>query len=75
MRYDVSKHSVPKIPMLSKGIKCIKILLSQASKDRLNPHFLMLFPLFGNNMLFVNSTAKPHSEGVLWANGMPRCRN
>jgi hypothetical protein len=75
MRYDISKHSVPKISMLSKGIKCIKILLSQASKDRLNPHFLMLFALFGNNMLFVNSTPKPHLESVLWANGMPRCRN
>ena len=69
MRYDISKHSAPKIPMLSKGIKCIKILLSQASKDMLNPHFLMSFALFGNNMLFVNSTAKPREEGVLWPNG------
>ena len=33
MRYDISKPSAPKMPKLGKGTECIKLLLSQASKD------------------------------------------
>jgi hypothetical protein len=33
MRYDIIKPSEPKMPKLGKGTKCIKMLLSQASKD------------------------------------------
>lgn len=32
------------MPNLGKGTKCIKILLSKASKDMLEPLFPMLFP-------------------------------
>ena len=33
MRYDISRPSAPKMPKLVKGTKCIKMLLTQASKD------------------------------------------
>ena len=33
MRYDISKQTAPAMPNLGKGTECIKILLSQASKD------------------------------------------
>ena len=35
MRYDISKKDAPKMPNLGKGTECIKILLSQVSKDML----------------------------------------
>ncbi len=39
MKYDISTSSVPKMPNLGRGTKCIKILLSQVSKDMQNPLF------------------------------------
>ena len=33
MRYDISKPTTPAMPTLGKGTECIKLLLSQASKD------------------------------------------
>ena len=33
MRYDFSKATAPAMPTLGKGTECIKLLLSQASKD------------------------------------------
>ena len=47
MRYDISKPSAPKMPALGKGTECIKILLSQASKDMQEPLVPMLFPVLG----------------------------
>ena len=47
MRYDISKPSAPKMPNLGKGTECIKILLSQASKDTHEPFIPMFFPIFG----------------------------
>ena len=47
MRYDISKATAPAIPKLGKGTECIKILLSQASKEMHEPLVLMFFPLFG----------------------------
>ena len=47
MRYDISKHSAPKMPTLGKGTECIQILLSQASKDMHEPLVPMLFPVLG----------------------------
>ena len=35
MRYDISKKAAPKMPNLGQGTECIKILLSQVSKDML----------------------------------------
>lgn len=47
MRYNISKPTAPKMPMLRKGTECIKLLLSQVSKDMYEPLVPMLFPVFG----------------------------
>ena len=47
MRYDISKPSAPKMPNLGRGTECIKILLSQVSKDMHEPLVPMLFPILG----------------------------
>ena len=46
MRYDISKHKAPEMPALDKGTECIKLLLSQASKDMFAPRVPMLFRSF-----------------------------
>ena len=50
MRYDISKATAPAMPNLGKGTECIKILLSQASKDMHEPLVPMLFPILGAHM-------------------------
>ena len=47
MKYDISKATAPAMPHLGKGTECIKILLSQASKDMHEPLVPMLFPILG----------------------------
>ena len=47
MRYDISNPSAPKMPTLGKGTECIKLLLSQASKDIQEPLVPMFFPSLG----------------------------
>ena len=47
MKYDITKQSAPKMPNLGKGTECIKILLSQTSKDMHQPLVPMLFPVLG----------------------------
>ena len=47
MKYDISKTSAPKMPKLGKGTECVKILLSQVSKDMYEPLVPMLFPILG----------------------------
>ena len=47
MRYDITKNVAPAIPTLGKGTECIKILLSQVSKDMHEPLVPMFFPIFG----------------------------
>ena len=47
MRYDISKQKAPEMPNLGKGTECIKILLSQASKDMYEPLVPMFFPVLG----------------------------
>lgn len=47
MKYDISKNSAPKMPNLGRGTECIKILLSQVSKDMREPLVPMLFPVLG----------------------------
>ena len=47
MKYDISKTSAPAMPNLGKGTECIKLLLSQASKDMHEPLVPMFFPIFG----------------------------
>jgi hypothetical protein len=47
MNYDITKSSAPQMPYLGKGTECIKILLSQVSKDVREPLVPMLFPILG----------------------------
>jgi len=44
MRYDISKATAPAMPNLGKGTECIRLLLSQTSKDMHEPLVPMLFP-------------------------------
>ena len=44
MKYDISKRKAPEMPTLGKGTECIRLLLSQASKDMHEPLVPMLFP-------------------------------
>jgi hypothetical protein len=48
MRYDISKRTAPEMPNLGKGTECIKLLLSQASKDMHEPLVPMFFPLLAH---------------------------
>lgn len=50
MKYDISKPSAPKMPMLGKGTECVKLLLSQVSKDMHEPLVPMLFPVLGAHL-------------------------
>ena len=47
MRYDISKSKAPAMPNLGKGTECIRLLLSQVSKDNYEPFVPMFFPIFG----------------------------
>ena len=47
MRYDISKQTASAMPALGKGTECIKLLLSQASKDTHEPFIPMFFPVLG----------------------------
>ena len=42
MKYDITKSSSPKMPELGRGTECLKLLLSQTSKDMNEP----LVPIF-----------------------------
>ena len=47
MRYDISKRKAPEMPNLGKSTECIKLLLSQASKDMHEPIISMFFLALG----------------------------
>ena len=47
MRYDITKPTVPAMLYLGKGTECIRLLLSQASKDMYEPLVPMFFPVLG----------------------------
>ena len=47
MKYDITTNMAPEMPNLGKGTECIKLLLSQASKDMHEPLVPMLFPSLG----------------------------
>jgi len=47
MRYNITTNKAPEMPNLGKGTECIKLLLSQASKDMHEPLVPMLFPSLG----------------------------
>jgi hypothetical protein len=50
MKYDITKPQAPTMPTLGKGTECVKILLSQASKDMHEPLVPMFFPILGAHM-------------------------
>lgn len=47
MKYDITKQSAPQMPNLGNGTECIRLLLSQTSKDMHEPLVPMLFPVLG----------------------------
>ena len=47
MKYDITKKSAPAMPNLGKGTECIRLLLSQTSKDMHEALVPMLFPPLG----------------------------
>jgi len=50
MKYNITKPQSLKIPELGKGTECIKLLLSQASKDMYEPLVPKFFPILGAHM-------------------------
>jgi hypothetical protein len=50
MKYDITTNKAPEMPNLGKGTECIKLLLSQASKDMYEPLVPMLFPSLSKQM-------------------------
>lgn len=47
MKYNISSIKAPKMPNLGKGTECVRILLSQVSKDMHEPIVPMIFPVLG----------------------------
>ena len=47
MKYDIAKHTRPKMPKPGKGLEVVQLLLSQASKDMYEPLVPMFFPVLG----------------------------
>ena len=47
MKYDIANTAAPAMPNLGRGTECIRILLSQTSKDMHEPLVPMLFPILG----------------------------
>ena len=62
MIYDISKATAPAMPYLGKGTECIKLLLSQSSKDMREPLVPMLFPILGAHI----SDAKFQYPDLTW---------
>ena len=62
MRYDISKATAPKMPNLGKGKECIRLLLSQASKDMHEPLVPMFFPSLDAHI----SDAEFQYPGLIW---------
>lgn len=50
MKYNISKTTAPAMPSLGNGTECIKLLLSQVSKDMYEPIVPMLFPVLGAHL-------------------------
>ena len=67
MKYDITKQTAPAMPYLGKGTECIKLLISQASKDMLEPLVPMFFPILGAHIsgaefLYPDNSWKERSE-------------
>ena len=64
MRYDISKATAPAMPNLGKGTECIRLLLSQTSKDMHEPLVPMLFRTWRTHQRCGISVPRPHLEGA-----------
>ena len=62
MRYDITKPIAPAMPNLGRGTECVKLLLSQASKDMYEPLVPMFFPILGAHI----SGTKIHYSELIW---------
>ena len=54
MSYNIFNSTAPAMPKPTKGTECIKILLSQTSKDMHEPLVPMLFPVLGAHISVLN---------------------
>ena len=61
-KYDITKHSAPKMPTLGNATECVKLLLSQTSKDMHEPLVPMFFPILGAHI----SGAQFHYPDLSW---------
>ena len=50
MKYNISKSAAPAMPNLGKGTECIKLLLSQASKEMHEPLIPMSIPALASHV-------------------------
>ena len=72
MKYEISKATAPAMPNLGKGTECVKLLLSQASKDMYEPLVPMLFPSLGAHISgaeFQYPDPRPQLEGNMRHDG------
>ena len=69
MNYNISTTTPPAMPNLGKGTECIKLLLTQASKDMHEPFVPMLFPLLARISAAQNLISRPEFKGTVWLNG------
>ena len=69
MRYDISKATAPAMPNLGKGTECIKILLSQASKDMHEPLVPMEFSAFAVHLCDKVHVLGQQKLRTMWPNG------
>ena len=67
MRYDVALATAPAMPTLGKGTECIRLLLSQASKDMYEPLISMLFPVLAHKSAVRNFSTQTSVGRSRWA--------
>ena len=70
MKYDITTNKAPEMPNLGKGTECIKLLLSQASKDMHEP----LVPMFFSYLALISAMqnfSTPTSPGKKFAAKWP----
>ena len=69
MKYNIGKSKAPEMPNLGKGTECVKILLSQASKDLFYPRFRCFSRSLRTHEQRGISLFRLHLEGILWKKG------
>lgn len=62
LKYNISNTASPRMPRLGKGLECVKLLLTQVSKDMHEPIVPMLFPILAAHV----SEAKFQYPDLSW---------